>query len=194
MAVSSPAAAYFPRADDHFETDFDEDGTPTPIRPDSVGPVFDKEHAHLPLPAYDEEWISQNYTRPRTTSETIPAPAQPDTFQDQYLVPSLTRHERLRLTMLWYYTKDMTKDLDLLRRLQDRVNLVQEFIGWEFAIMGIMDNDVYTRVATAGLPLAILPRRESTCAHTVNQETGVTFDIDHVWMIADFKKDRFCAT
>jgi signal transduction histidine kinase len=35
-----------------------------------------------------------------------------------------------------------------------------------------MDKDVYTRLVTTNVPLAILPRREATCAHTINMPAG----------------------
>ncbi|KKY17329.1 putative histidine kinase hhk3p [Phaeomoniella chlamydospora] len=111
-------------------------------------------------------------------------PAKPADFNDPYLFPTLTRNERLRLTMLWYYTSGLMDDKELLMRLQDKLNIARELIGWEFAIMGILDNDVYTRVVTSGLPLAILPRKESTCSHTINQTPGSVFmltDMDDDW-------------
>ena len=84
--------------------------------------------------------------------------------------------------MLWYYTSGLTEDSALLARLQDKLNIARELIGWEFAIMGVLDNDVYTRIVTSGLPLAILPRRESTCAHTINQRAGVSHHLPHMSM------------
>lgn len=105
---------------------------------------------------------------------------KPSDFDDPYLFPSLTKNERLRLTMLWYYTRGLTQDSALLASLQDKLNIARELIGWEFAIMGVLDNDVYTRIATSGLPLAILPRRESTCAHTINQPAGVSYILSHI--------------
>jgi hypothetical protein len=92
---------------------------------------------------------------------------------DRYLFPVLTRNERLRLTMLFYYTRGALEDLELMSRLQEKVILAKEAVGWEFAIAGLLSHNTYTRMVTVGLPLAILPRRESTCAHTVNQPPGV---------------------
>ena len=60
-----------------------------------------------------------------------------------------------------------------MRRIQEKVHLAHETIGWEFVIAGLLDHNTDTRMATVGLPLAILPRRESACAHTVNQPPGV---------------------
>jgi hypothetical protein len=37
----------------------------------------------------------------------------------------------------------------------------------------VLDVNVYIRLATVGLQLAILPRGETLCAHTVTQPPGV---------------------
>ena len=64
-------------------------------------------------------------------------------------------------------------------RLQAIVGLVQTFFqGWEFAIMGFVSEDAFTRVATAGMELAVVPRRESPCSHTVTQlDPGVSIPL-----------------
>jgi len=82
--------------------------------------------------------------------------------------------------MLFYYTRGALKDQELMSRLQEKVILAQETAGWEFTIAGLLDHNTYTRMVTVGLPLAILPRRESTCAHTVNQPPGVRDDYSSV--------------
>jgi len=142
-------------------------------RPHQVGPVFDPLSANA-IGAFDNASFETNYTPRGPDDNKSPLPERPADFGDRYLYPTLTQNERMRLTMLWYYTRDLEQDDDLLRRLQEKVDLVKEFIGWEFAICGLLDNDVYTRLVTAGLPLAILPRRESTCAHTILQTPGVS--------------------
>ena len=75
--------------------------------------------------------------------------------------------------MLYYYTQGALHDIELMSRLQEKVHLAQETVGWEFVIAGLLNHNTYTRLVTHGLPLAVLPRRESTCAHTVNQPPGV---------------------
>jgi hypothetical protein len=75
--------------------------------------------------------------------------------------------------MLFYYTRGALEDEELMSRLQEKVHVVHEAVGWEFVIAGLMNHNSYTRMVTVGLPLAILPRRESTCAHTINQALGV---------------------
>ncbi|KAK7749649.1 hypothetical protein SLS53_000227 [Cytospora paraplurivora] len=91
--------------------------------------------------------------------------------------------------MLWYHTNDLLEDEDFLVRVQEQLDLVQTFMGWEFAIMGFVSEDIFTRVAAAGLPLALVPRRESPCSHTINQEPGTVF------MLPNMEKDwRFKET
>jgi hypothetical protein len=75
--------------------------------------------------------------------------------------------------MLFYYTRGALEDKELMSRLQEKVHVAHETVGWEFVIAGLMNHNSYTRMVTVGLPLAVLPRRESTCAHTINQTPGV---------------------
>jgi hypothetical protein len=146
-------------------------------RPTAVGPILDVEHADQALSPYSIEHAQDVYP----TKDDIFAPAviprRPDDLQqcgaDRYLFPILTRNERLRLTMLFYYTRGALEDVELQSRLLEKVHLARETVGWEFVIAGLLNHNTYTRMATVGLPLAVLPRRESTCAHTVNQPPGV---------------------
>jgi hypothetical protein len=76
--------------------------------------------------------------------------------------------------MLWYYTRDiLNEDGEFSSGLQEKAYLAQKSAGWEFAVIGILDVNVYIRLAAIGLPLAILPRGETLCAHTVTQPPGV---------------------
>lgn len=153
-----------------------------PLRPHSIGPVFDQAHASLPIAEFDQEAHSLNYTTPDPDSDPPSLPEQPQDFQDAYLMPSLSENERLRLTVFWYYmhANKMLEDKVFLLALQQKLDLVQAFMGWDFVIMGLVSEHVYTRVATAGLPLAILPRRESTCSHTINQPPGRVFMLSNM--------------
>ncbi|QIW94659.1 hypothetical protein AMS68_000177 [Peltaster fructicola] len=139
----------------------------------TTGPIFDK-LSSTPLSLYD----------PRH-----PPPVQkPADFRDdEYLHPTLTANERLRLTMMWYYTRDLFNDGALITRMQKKIDLLKSVLGWEFVICGVLDNDVYKRVVVSGLPIAILPRRECTCAHTVQ--------LDDVLYLPDMLADwRFAAS
>ena len=75
--------------------------------------------------------------------------------------------------MVWYYTRNIFQETEFLAGLQEKVCIAQETAGWEFAIIGILDVNFYTRLATVGVPLGILPRGETICAHTVAQPPGV---------------------
>lgn len=166
------SVSYFPKVDRLFKRS-DSDTPTLPRRPSKIAPIFDQEHADKPLHRFNEDQHQLHYAEGTTSPLTTPLPPQPDSFSNHYLFPTLSRNERLRLTMTWYYTRGIAGDEDLLRKLQDIVRLVRTFIGWEFVIMGILSEDAYTRIVTDGLPLAKLPRRESTCAHTINQRCGI---------------------
>lgn len=100
-------------------------------------------------------------------------PEKPPDFAERYLRAFLAEHERLRLSVLWYYTRDISSEDEFLAGLQEKAQFAQESTGWEFAVIGILDVDVYIRLATVGLELGILPRGETLCAHTVTQPPGV---------------------
>lgn len=164
------ATPFFPTPTD--DTNNRED---VPIeRPQHVGPILDEAHASQPIAPWDDGYHQENYTEALNENSSAETPAQPTDFNDTYLFPMLAKNERQRLTMLWYYTRNIQQDAKLMQRLNDKIGLVKDFMGWEFAIVGILSNNNYIRIATAGLPLAILPRRESTCSHTINQQSGVS--------------------
>lgn len=170
--TNSKGASYFPRADaavlrsKHVAPE---------VRPNETSPIFDTEHATKALDSWSIEVAERVY--PEHTDvwapATIPDASSTQCATDQYLFPMLTRNERLRLTMLFYYTRGALEDDELQSRLQEKVYLARDTVGWEFVIAGLLNHNTYTRMVTVGLPLAVLPRRESTCAHTVNQPPGV---------------------
>lgn len=147
---------------------------PLPPRPKTIGPIFDDAHFRSPLGPWTEEFDACFYPRKVDPYAPAPVPDEPtSTTSSPYLRAQLTKNERLRLAMLWYYTQDLENDPRLLARLQEKAILAHESTGWELAIVGILDVNVYIRLATVGVELAILPRGESTCSHTVNQPPGV---------------------
>jgi hypothetical protein len=167
---------FFPKADAAVLQSKHAPPPPT-SRPTAVAPILDAENADRALNVWCAEFADSVY--PRKSDEWAPASIPsikeiaPQCVLDSYLFPVLTHNERLRLTMLFYYTRGALEDLELMSRLQEKVILAQEAVGWEFAIAGLLSHNTYTRMVTVALPLAILPRRESTCAHTVNQPPGV---------------------
>lgn len=185
------------------------DSRTLPERPRWKEPVLDPKSCSVPICEFDDEAHSCFYGSRRQDDDDNDAQAdlstaQPDGFSDEYLMPSLARNERLRLTMressrpwspvcyasyvpsfpasdtshspVWYHTHGLLEDKDFQARLHAIVGLVQSFFqGWEFAIMGFVFEDAFTRIATAGMPLAMVPRRESPCSHTVTQvDSGVS--------------------
>jgi hypothetical protein len=174
-SMASNRGAYFPRSDATVLQS--RHAPPEPAtRPTAVAPILDVDNAETALNAWSVEVAQAVY--PRKDDVWAPASIPSGTCSqecaaDRYLFPMLTHNERLRLTMLFYYTWDVFEDQELMSRLQEKVMLAQETAGWEFAIAGLLDHNTYTRMVTFGLPLAVLPRRESTCAHTVNQPPGV---------------------
>ncbi|GAM83215.1 hypothetical protein ANO11243_012010 [Dothideomycetidae sp. 11243] len=154
---------------------------------DSIGPVFDRESCSQPIDTYDAERLA--CTLPEALScdgQPTVVPPVPKGFRNsQYLFPSLTRNEHVRLTTLWYHTRSALDDEDLLANLQVKVDLIREFLDWEIALCGILDNHTFTRLVTSGIPTAVVPRRESTCSHTVqNVAPGAVFqipDMDKDW-------------
>lgn len=166
--------SFFPRAD---ATVLQSRHAPPLSRPKNVAPILDVGNADKPLSKWSTEVVNAVYPKKSQLFAPAPIPQRSECPQqcaaDLYLFPVLTRNERLRLTLFFYYTRGVLEDLELMSRLQEKVMLAKETVGWEFVIAGLLNHNTYTRMATDGLPLAILPRRESTCAHTVNQPPGV---------------------
>ncbi|KAJ9624433.1 hypothetical protein H2203_005168 [Taxawa tesnikishii (nom. ined.)] len=120
---------YFPRAEGNSIWPRDHGLPELPERPTGVGPVYDTANANSSLETFNEFEYETNYQQNKSSDETTPIPQQLTNFSEAYLAPRLTRNERLRLTMLWYLTRQVTEDKDLLRRLQEKVDIVQDFIG-----------------------------------------------------------------
>ncbi|KAF3385263.1 Histidine protein kinase DivJ [Penicillium rolfsii] len=143
-------------------------------RPQTIGPIFDGDNLDRPIEPWSSDVKSTFY--PHTEANEVSAiPQKPPEFADKYLRAFLAEHERLRLSVLWYYTRDVFSENEFLVGLQEKAHLAQESTGWEFAVIGILDVNVYIRLATVGLELGILPRGETLCAHTVTQPPGDVF-------------------
>ena len=174
--TGSPRAAFFPKADAAVLASRHS----APLladRPTTTAPILDPDHADQPLETWTPEDLKSVYPSRANLCAPAPIPAKTQCPRqcnaDHYLFPVLTRNERLRLTLLFYYTRGALEDDELMSRLQEKVLLAHETVGWEFVIAGLLNHNTYTRLVTVNLPLAILPRRESTCAHTINQTPGV---------------------
>lgn len=160
---------FFPKADAAILTS---KHAPPSTRPQTVGPVYDRDNADHPIGPWPSNVETAFYPK---TAPYAPAsiPEKPVSSPHRYLRAVLAENERLRLSMLWYYTRDILKEHEFLSGLQEKAHLAQESTGWEFAVIGILDVNFYIRLATVGLQLGILPRGETICAHTVTQTPGV---------------------
>lgn len=152
------------------------DSAAASLKPVPVGPVFDEDACARPIAAYDQNHVAATMPEAVSECEGPVMPPRPEGFKDdEYLFPSLTRNEYLRLTTFWYHTRKALTDPDLLANIQIKVDLVREFLDWDFAMCGFIDNNVFSRLVTSGIPTVVIPRRESTCSHTIQAtELGVS--------------------
>ncbi|KAM0341704.1 hypothetical protein ACHAPU_009952 [Fusarium lateritium] len=171
---------FFPRADAALLSSRPHN---IPPRPTSIGPIFDHGSSKTPV----EPWSDCGDEYPPKPDPFAPSsiPPAPTCPSSRYLRTRLAKNERLRLSMLWYYTRDLDNEPELLAGLQEKVSLAHENSSWEYAVIGFLDASVYVRVASVGLPLAILPRGESLCSHTVIQSPGNVFLLPN--MIEDWR-------
>ncbi|KAJ5988435.1 hypothetical protein N7481_003645 [Penicillium waksmanii] len=169
-----PSSVFFPKADTAI---LSSRRRPPPTYPHTVGPILDPENLKKPISPWSGEVASTLYPSLDPNALTSTVCKKPPGFEDRYPRAILAHNERLRLPMLWYYTRDVLKEEELLSGLQDKVHLAKETTGWEFAIIGILDIDVYIRLATVGVQLGILPRGETICAHTVTQPPDSVFHL-----------------
>ncbi|KAK6524251.1 hypothetical protein TWF694_005907 [Orbilia ellipsospora] len=151
--------------------------------------VFDANLTSSPIFEFVEKDFERLYPPDRYECGSVKEPIKPVDFSDPYLFPTLTKNELIRLKSLWYYGRYIENDKHLLSCLQDQVDLVDDFMQKDCVILGLLDHDYYRRIVTANVPLAVLPRREATCAHTVLHDGG------NIFMIKDTTDDwRFMAS
>lgn len=173
MPCKESRTTFFPKVD---EAILRSKYPPPSAYPDTVGPTYDLQNVDHPIKAWSPD--HHNTLFPESAAyEPSTIPEKPLCFADQYLRASLAKNERLRLSVLWYYTCDILEDEELLSGLQEKAHLAQESTGWDYAVIGILDVNVYIRLATVGLELGMLPRGETLCAHTVTQPPSVSVGI-----------------
>ncbi|KAJ5972555.1 histidine kinase HHK3 [Penicillium vulpinum] len=148
---------------------------PLPLRPKTVGPIYDPQNFDRPIESWSEETEASCYPLKEEHFAPSEIPPRPVSHSNKYLRPYLAKNERLRLSLLWYHTRDTLNDSEFLSGLQEKACFAQESTGWEFAVIGIQDLNYYIRLATVGLQLGILPRGETICAHTVTQAPSSVF-------------------
>ncbi|KAJ5712355.1 hypothetical protein N7493_008823 [Penicillium malachiteum] len=173
--MPSTSALFFPRADAAI---LKSKHPSPPTRPHSVGPIFDPDSIDKPISSWSDEIGSSLYPiDPNAPTSIVQVCDKPDGFEGRYPRATLAHNERLRLSMLWYYTRNVLKEEEFLSGLQEKAHLATESTGWEYAIIGILDIDVYIRLAAVGVDLGILPRGETICAHTITQPPGSVFHL-----------------
>ncbi|ETS76073.1 hypothetical protein PFICI_11460 [Pestalotiopsis fici W106-1] len=161
---------------------------PPPARSQTVWPIFDPDTIDEPLTPWSQGTQEAFFPCKIDEYAASPIPGKPlHSLPHRYLRASLAQNERLRLSMLWYYTRNIFDESEFLCGLKEKVFLAQESTGWEFAVIGLLDINIYIRLATIGLPLGDLPRGETICAHTVIQPPGSVFLLPN--MLEDW---RFC--
>ncbi|KAJ4159398.1 uncharacterized protein LMH87_008300 [Akanthomyces muscarius] len=177
---------FFPKADAVLLTPPPD--AQSPVRPTTISPIYDADNVGTPI----EPWVREKESRlyPPKLDPYAPSsiPEETSDLTSGYLRAHLAKNERLRLSMLWYYGRDLEKEPELLAGLQEKTCLAQESSGWEFAVVGVLDVNVYIRLATVGLKLGILPRGETLCAHTVTQPPGSVFllpNLQEDWRFRD---------
>jgi hypothetical protein len=171
MSLSSgQRISFFPKADAAV---LSKNGPP-PTRPQTAPLILDPDNLDKPIGPWPQDLAESFYPPIEDSYAPAAIPDKPMCLSDRYLRAFLAKNERLRLSMLWYYTRDILKEGgEFYSGLQEKAYLAHESTGWEFVVIGILDVNVYIRLATIGLPLAILPRGETICAHTVTQPPGV---------------------
>ncbi|KAL2846322.1 hypothetical protein BJX68DRAFT_277153 [Aspergillus pseudodeflectus] len=174
MPSTPTTPSFLPKADAAILR-FSHQPPPQPPRPTTIGPILDPENLDQPISVLTPEIEAASYPTPDPNAPTSTICDKPSGFNARYLRAFLPDNERLRLSMLWYYTRGIQEEDELLAGLQEKADLAKECTGWQFSVIGILDIDVYIRLATHGLQLGILPRGETLCAHTVTQPPGSVF-------------------
>lgn len=131
-----------------------------------------------PLAPHSEEWHTTVFGEPSSIDSERFAPPCPADFTDRFLLPLLSRNEYLRLHMLWYYTRGLQDDVELLQKLSQILDMVKQLIGgWELGLIGIVEAETFARIVASNMPFAVIHRRDSPCSHTINQHPGTVFTV-----------------
>lgn len=111
---------------------------------------------------------------------------------EPYLYPMLASNEAQRLRALWYFTRDITRNGELLASLEATADLVREVLGADGVICGLLDLDAFARISTSRLPRVISPRREATCSYSLAMPPDAVTELDD--MLKDWRFVRFSLT
>jgi hypothetical protein len=83
---------------------------------------------------------------------------------------------------------DIERDEPFLTYLHETILLLQDMVTpFDFIVIGIMGKDIYTQLASTAPSLAAFPRRETICAHTINQTNGA------ILYLPDMRLDPYLA-
>ncbi|KAM0421155.1 hypothetical protein ACHAPT_011047 [Fusarium lateritium] len=143
-STSGRLMSFLPKADAVL---LSSEHSPPPPRPEVVGPIYDLKQVDEPIGPWSQDLESCFYppkTDPYAPSSVPDKPCP----SPRYLRAHLAKNERLRLSMLWYYTRDIINEPELLAGLQEKACLAQESTGWDYVVIGILDINVYIRLAT----------------------------------------------
>jgi hypothetical protein len=124
--------------------------------------VLDPAKYRQPLLPFNRAAHSNNFGPSSKWDSEAKVPVRPACFEDEYLDPTLSENEYARLTMLWYYTSGIQQDSELLEKFTQMLEIVKSSLGWEIALVGLVDAETFTRVATKNLPVATAPLTPST--------------------------------
>ncbi|QIW98696.1 hypothetical protein AMS68_004214 [Peltaster fructicola] len=144
-----------------------------PLRSKPIELLFDQNGVNTPLARYSDRIFHENFPSSTPGNHAkAQIPSKPALLQAEYLYPTLSSNERLRLTTLWYHIRGLHEDVTAMQKIHEKVAMLKILTGWEYAICGIVDSDHFERIAATGMPLAVMPRKESPCSHTVLQPSG----------------------
>ena len=160
--------AHFPKAVDFLQ---DHDGNAVLDFPSLDYVVDDPENCSKPLDTFDAEHIADTFPESSTSKGPNSRPKVPKGFKSaDYLQPSLTRNEYLRLNTLWYHARNALENEEFVASIQAKIELVRDVLEWDFALCGLLGMDTFARFVSVGMPPALVPRRESPCSHTIQAE------------------------
>ena len=95
----------------------------------TVGPIYDPQNVDHPIKLWSAEMETSCYPPKEEPYAPTEIPPRPPSCSDKYLRPYLAKNERLRLSMLWYHTRDILNDTEFLSGLQEKACFAQESTG-----------------------------------------------------------------
>src|SRR6478735_5595358 len=103
---------FFPQADSTLLSTIDHHAVPP--RPKAIGPIFDADNFKTPIGPWTPDGDSELYPPKQDPYAPSAIPAEPSCPSAKYPRCLLAKNERLRLSMLWYYTRGIDEEPELL--------------------------------------------------------------------------------